>query len=225
MPMTIGIDPHKHSHTAAVLDERGQLLARHRVRVGPDSHRELCRWAKRWPDRRWAIEGVSGCGRALAQALASDGEPVVDVPAKLTAQVRLLASGHGRKNDPADAVWTAVAALHAPALPQVRPEDHTTVLRLLSERRDDLVRERTRTTNRLHGLLDDLAPGQAGRNLRADTAAALLRRLRPVGGPNLTRRQLARELLVERPAASARACNPTRICRQVPSRCQRRNKP
>jgi len=27
------------------------------------------------------------------------------------------------------------------------------------------------------------------------------------------------------PAASARACNDVRICRQVPSRCQRRNNP
>ena len=48
-------------------------------------------------------------------------------------------------------------------------------LRLLSERRDDLAAERTRTVNRLHALLRDLIPGGAKRNLTADQAAALLR--------------------------------------------------
>ena len=39
-------------------------------------------------------------GRTLAQQLASDGELVVDVPAKLAARMRLLSTGHGRKSEP-----------------------------------------------------------------------------------------------------------------------------
>jgi transposase len=39
------------------------------------------------------------------------------------------------------------------------------VLRLLSERREDLVAERTRALNRLHGLLRDLLPGGVARSL------------------------------------------------------------
>jgi hypothetical protein len=31
MPVTIGVDPHKASHTAAALDEHGQLLGRRRT--------------------------------------------------------------------------------------------------------------------------------------------------------------------------------------------------
>jgi hypothetical protein len=31
MPVTIGVDPHKASHTAAVLDERGRLLGQQRI--------------------------------------------------------------------------------------------------------------------------------------------------------------------------------------------------
>jgi hypothetical protein len=100
MCVTIGVDPHKASCTAAVLDERGELVAQQRFAATPTGSRALGRWAKRWPGRRWAVEGASGLGRTLAQQLVRDGEPVVDVPAKLAARVRLLSTGHGRKSDP-----------------------------------------------------------------------------------------------------------------------------
>jgi transposase len=141
------------------------------------------------------VEGASGLGRTLAQQLATDGEHVVDVPAKLAARVRLLSAGHGRKSDAHDAVSVAVAAHGAKRLGQVRLEDHASVLRLLSDRRDDLVRARTQTLNRLHVLLCDLLPGGAKRSLDADAAAALLRRLRPATPPARTRRQLAVDLI------------------------------
>jgi transposase len=119
----------------------------------------------------------------------------MDVPAKLAARVRLLSTGHGRKSDAHDAVSVAVAALGATRLGQVRLEGHAAVLRLLSDRRDDLVHQRTRTLNRLHVLLCDLLPGGAKRSLDADTAAVLLRRLRPATTPARTRRQLAVDLV------------------------------
>jgi transposase len=71
-------------------------------------------WAERWPQRRWAVEGAHGLGRALAQQLVGDGEQVLDVPAKLAARVRVLSVGHGRKSDPDDAISVAVAAQSAP---------------------------------------------------------------------------------------------------------------
>jgi transposase len=195
MGVTIGVDPHKASYTAAVLDERGEFVAQQRFAATRTGSRVLGRWAKRWPERRWAIEGASGLGRTLAQQLVGDGELVVDVPAKLAARVRLLSAGHGRKSDAHDAVSVAVAAHGTRQLGQVRLEDHATVLRLLSDRRDDLVRQRTRTLNRLHVLLCDLLPGGAKRSLDADTAAVLLRRLRPATAPARTRRQLAVDLV------------------------------
>ena len=140
MGVIIGVDPHKASCTAAVLDERGELVDQQRFASTRTGSRALRRWAKRWPERRWAVEGASGLGRRLAQQLVGDGEPVVDVPAKLAARVRLLSAGHGRKSDAHDAVSVAVAAHGARQLGQVRLEDHATVLRLLSDRRDDLVR-------------------------------------------------------------------------------------
>ena len=196
--MTIGVDPHKASHTAAALDEHGQLLGQQRVPATLDGYQQLRWWAERWPQRCWAVEGAHGIGRALAQRLVGDGEPVVDVPAKLAARVRVLSVGHGRKSDPDDAVSVAVAARHAPLLRQVGVEDQATVLHLLTKRREDLVAMRTQTINRLHRLLlVDLVPGGARRNLTAKRAAAFLAGVTPAGAPAVTCWQLATELAAD----------------------------
>jgi hypothetical protein len=123
MPVMIGVDPHKASHTAAVLDEHGQLLGQQRIAATLEGYQALRGWTERWPQRCWAVEGAYGIGRALAQRLVGDGERVVDVPAKLAARVRVLSVGHGRKSDPNDAVSVAVAARNAGGLRQVRVED------------------------------------------------------------------------------------------------------
>jgi transposase len=108
--------------------------------------RSLQRWAKRFPERRWAVENAGGLGRHLAVRLAATGESVADVPPKLSARVRVLSSfaGNARKNDELDALATALAALRNERLAAVDPEAASEVLRLLSERREDLVAERTR---------------------------------------------------------------------------------
>ena len=106
--------------------------------------RTLERWAKRFPKRRWAVENAGGLGKHFSQRLAASGESVVDVPPKLSARVRVLSSGNARKNDGLDAFATALAAWRNERLPTVDPEAGAEVLRLLSERREDLVAERTR---------------------------------------------------------------------------------
>jgi transposase len=117
---------------------------------------------------------------------------VVDVPPKLSARVRGLSVGNGRKNDELDATFAALAAWRNGHLAQVvRQDDRIDVLRLLSERREDLVCERTRVLNRLHVLL---------RDLRSPAASRILRSVRPRRGDSRTvaesvRRQLASELL------------------------------
>jgi transposase len=135
MTVTIGVDPHKASHTAAALDEHGQLLGQQRIPTTLDGYQQLRQWADRWPQRCWAVEGAHGIGRAVAQRLVGDGEQVLDVPAKLAARVRVLSTGHGRKSDPDDAVSVAITARSAPQLRQVGVEDQATVLHLLTKRR------------------------------------------------------------------------------------------
>ena len=197
MPVMIGVDPHKASHTTAALDEHGHLLGQQRITATLEGYQALRAWAERWPQRCWAVEGAHRIGRALAQRLVSDGEEVLDVPAKLAARVRVLSVGHGRKSDPDDAVSVAVAARNAVGLRQVGVEDQAVVLHLLTKRRQDLVAARTQTINRLHRLLMDLVPGGARRNLTANRAAALLAALTPAGQPALTRWQLATELVAD----------------------------
>jgi transposase len=197
MPMMIGVDPHKASHTAAALDEHGHLLGQQRITATLEGYQALRAWAERWPQRCWAVEVAHVIGRALAQWLVSDGEQVLDVPAKLAARVRVLSTGHGRKSDPNDAVSVAVTARSVPALRQVGVEDQAVVLHLLTKRRQDLVAARTQTINRLHRLLMDLIPGGARRNLTANRAAALLATVTPAGAPAVTRWQLATELVAD----------------------------
>ena len=129
--------------------------------------------------------------------LAGLGESVVDVRPKLSARVRVLSSGNARKNDGLDALATALAASRNGRLATVVPEDSSEVLRLLSERSEDLVAERTRALNRLHELLRDLLPGGVARTLSADRAARIiLRSIRPKEGASARlRRRLASEIL------------------------------
>jgi transposase len=120
---------------------------------------------------------------------------VVDVPPKLSARVRVLSKGNARKNDELDALATALAASHNGRLAVVDPKAESEVLRLLSERREDLVAERTRALNRLHGLLRDLMPGGVTGMLSADRAACILRGIRPQSSSSRVRRRLASEVL------------------------------
>src|ERR687894_2546649 len=162
MKVLIGVDPHKAVLAVAVVDEAtSELLERASFPQDRTGLRSLERWAKRFPQRRWAVENAGGLGRHLAVRLAGSGESVVDVPPKLSARVRVLSSfaGNARKNDELDALATALAASRNERLAQVDPEAASEAMRLLSERREDLVTERTRALNRLHGLLRDLVPG------------------------------------------------------------------
>jgi transposase len=194
----IGVDPHKASVTVAVVDEAvGELIERASFPQNRTGVRALERWAKRFPERRWAVENAGGLGRYLAQRLAAAGESVVDVPPKLSTRVRVLSSfaGNARKNDELDALATALAAWGNERLPKVDPEAESEVLRLLSERREDLVAERTRALNRLHGLLRDLVPGGVAGTLSTSRAARILRGIRVQGSSARVRRRLASEIL------------------------------
>jgi transposase len=207
--ITIGIDPHKSSLTAVALDPTGRQLRSRRFPVNAGTLRALLSWAQdrtqdRPPDRphdqparQFAVEGAYGLGRSIAQQLTAAGEQVLDVPASLAARSRLLSTGGTRKTDTHDAHAVATVALHHPGLRRIAAEDQTTILRLLSERRDDLTHERTRLLNRLHQLLRELIPGGAPLRLTADQAAALLRRVRPATATDACRRDLARDLLAD----------------------------
>jgi len=196
MRMIIGVDPHKSSHTAAALDPATNArVASVRVDASLAGYRELMRWAKPMPDRRWAVEGARGLGRHLAQWLVARGEVVVDVPSTATARVRELSRGSGRKTDVIDAAAAAsVAALQGDAMPVVG-EDHTTVFAMLEERRANLAAQRVRVANQLHAALRDLVAGGAPLAITAKSASTMLRSVRPVSPSEHTRKELAQDLV------------------------------
>jgi len=195
--VVIGMDPHKRSATIEVCDERERVLATGRFGTDRVGYRQLLAAGRRWPQRVWAVEGCAGVGRHLAQRLVADGEPVVDVPAKLSARARVFSTGQGRKTDATDAHSVAVVALRTPGLREVQVDDATVALRLLVDRRDELGAARTLTVNRLHRLLVELVPGGAKTFLSATQAKALLATVRPRDVAGKTRRHLAAELIVE----------------------------
>jgi transposase len=195
--VVIAVDPHKASWTAAAVDGSLQPMATVRVPVSRDGYRALRRFACRWRHAGWAIEGAGGLGAPLTARLKADGIEVLDVPAKLAARVRLLSTGHGRKNDDADAVSVGIAALTSRTLNAAQIDAATTALRAVVDHRDDLVKTRTQTVNRLHVVLTRLVPAGAGRHLSADHAAELLRGVRPRDVAGKTLRGLAMDLVGE----------------------------
>jgi transposase len=159
----IGADPHKGSHTAAAIDGTEAVLGDVRVRANDDQLGRLLEWAAHWPERNWAVENAGGLGYLLAQQLVAAGERVLDVPPKLGARVRLLASGDTNKNDPNDARSVAAAALRSPSVRPVAAEDHQAVMRLWAKRRQSLtvtrkaIRKKAIIAQRAAGRPDDPA--------------------------------------------------------------------
>ena len=193
----IGLDPHKRSHTAVALEPAGRVAGMLKVAADKNTKRRLLAWAGQWPDRRWAVEGANGLGRLVAQQLVAMGENVVDVPAKLASRARLLETGHGNKTDDLDARSIAAVAQRRQDLRQVATENHSAVLRLLSDRRDELNQERRRTINRLHRLLRDLVPGGAPLELSASAAAKILATVRSTSSVDLQRRSAAKDHIAD----------------------------
>lgn len=193
----IGIDPHKGSHTAAVIDCDEQLVSELLVCADRRQRDRLLRWASPFAPRVWAIEGATGHGALLAQQLVTAGETVVDVPATLSARARLLDSGRKDKTDAHDARSAAIVALRHRNLRTVAVEDHRQVLRLLARRHHQLTAARTRAICRLHAVLAEMVEGGLSRHLSAKRAAAELRKLRPVDAIGIERKKIATEFLDE----------------------------
>ena len=78
MKVMIGVDPHKGSHTATMLDRTERELARIKVRAGCRQLAELLAWADGVGPRTWAVESAGGMGYLLAQQLVAAGETVLE---------------------------------------------------------------------------------------------------------------------------------------------------
>jgi transposase len=99
----VGMDPRKRSATIEVMADDEQVLGGGRYGTDPAGFAAMLTCARQWPERVWAVEGCEGIGKHLVLRLLDAGETVVDVPSKLSARMRVYATGQGRKTDDTDA--------------------------------------------------------------------------------------------------------------------------
>jgi hypothetical protein len=113
----VGVDPHKRTLTATVVDTRGGILASEHFRVSGEGHRALEAWARQFGVIvRWGIEGASAWGRHTAVFLAGRGYDVRDVcPNRTGRQDRARQRG---KSDELDSERIARETLAHPLLPR-----------------------------------------------------------------------------------------------------------
>ena len=142
MVTTIGIDPHKATHTAVAIDDDETVLAEITIPADKDQAKRLVDWAGsvNGDGRVWAVEAATGLGLLLSQQLVASGESVLDVPPVLASRIRVLSSGKSNKNDENDARSIAIAALRRDGLAEVHREDDAAVLRMLAKRHLELTR-------------------------------------------------------------------------------------
>jgi transposase len=199
MVTTIGIDPHKATHTAVAIDGSEIVLAEITIRADKDQTTKLIDWAASvdGDGRLWAVEAATGLGHLLSQQLVAHGEPVTDVPPILASRIRVLSSGKSNKNDENDARSVAIAALRRESLAEVHRQDETAVLRMLAKRHRELTALRTQAVCRLHAMLAVLKPGGMGHRLSAKQASRMLGGIRGLDTVGEQRRQMAKTHIVD----------------------------
>jgi transposase len=176
--VVIGVDTHKDSHTAAVLDARtGGVLARATVPADPDGYAQLSALAGAHSGlRAWALEGAGGYGAGLARHLDQAGELVVELD-----RPKRPARRAGAKSDPIDAERAARDALARTRLarPKTGPERAALQMRLTARRA--AIEAATAAQRQLHALVTAAPEGVRarfrGQHTRAMVTTAA--RLRP----------------------------------------------
>lgn len=178
--VVIGVDTHKDTHTAAVLDTRtGGVLARATVSTDPDGYAELVALAERHSGlRAWALEGAGGYGAGLARHLAEVGE--LDRPKRPARRA-------GAKSDPIDAERAARDALSRTRLaaPKTGPERAALQMRLTARRA--AVEASADTQRQLHAMVIT-APEAVRARFRGQSTRLMLTtatRLRPTTSTDL----------------------------------------
>lgn len=176
--VTIGVDTHKHQHTAAVIDERGALLDTATFDANSTGYRALIDWADGFGAiSRFGIEGTGSYGRGLTAAVRRSGNDVIEVM-RPNRQDR-----HRRgKSDLFDAENAARAVLTSQATAIPKADDGTAeMIRHIKIAKDAAVKARTTAMQSLKAMLV-IAPAELREALQPLPTMALLRRcaaLRP----------------------------------------------
>jgi len=159
----VGIDPHKRTLTATVVDARGGILGSEHFRVSGEGHRELEAWARQFgPIARWGIEGSASWGRHTAVFLTGRGHDVRDVCANRTP--RSDRARQRGKSDTLDSERIAREVLAHALLPKAfkragqdqGPDEQHQLLALWHNRRRSILASRQHLVNEAEHLLCEL---------------------------------------------------------------------
>ena len=146
----IGVDTHRDTHTVAVVDPTGGVLATTELATDAFGYRRMLAFAvEHAPGRRvWAIEGTGSFGAGLTTYLLEKGEWVaeLDRPAR-------RARRDGAKTDTLDAVRAAREALSREHLAQPRQRGDREAMRVLLTTRAGTVVARTKAICQLKALI------------------------------------------------------------------------
>lgn len=165
-----GVDTHKDTHTAAVIEATGQLLAVENFPATSDGYAQLLAWLQSFGKMGYiGVEGTGSYGVGLTRYLRDAGEKVFEV----SRPNRQLRRRRG-KSDPVDAEAAARAVLSGQALGIPKSQDGPVeAIRLLRLQRRSAIKARTQTANQLHGVLAT-APESCRRRLCGLTFKALV---------------------------------------------------
>jgi transposase len=148
--LVIGVDTHKHTHTAAVVvAATGAVIEQLTVSAAPAGYQQLLQLASQRPGQRvWAIEGTGGYGAGLTRFLHAQAEQVVELD-----RPKRTARRHGAKSDPLDAIRAAREALSRDQLAQPRATGHRAALSVRLAARRSAVQAATDAQRQLHALV------------------------------------------------------------------------
>jgi transposase len=157
--VVVGVDAHKRTHTMVAVDDAGRALAERTLPATTAGNHDALRWARKrfGSELLWAVEDVRSLTARLEGDLLDAGQRVVRVPTHLMARTRKTSRSPG-KSDPLDALAVARVALREPGLPVATHTPWSRELKLLIDRRDDLIQYRTAAVQRLLWRLHELDP-------------------------------------------------------------------
>lgn len=184
--VVIGVDTHKHTHTAAVVDATtGGVLTELTVNTDPGGYQQLLEVGARHGARAWALEGAGGYGAGLARHLAVAGEQVIELDRPVRATRR-----HGAKSDPLDAARAAREALGRVHLAQLKTDGPRGQLAALMAARRSAVEAATLAQRQLHALViaapESLRALFRGQSTTVMTTTAARLRTRPAWDAHTT---------------------------------------
>lgn len=174
MRVVAGVDCHKSSHTAVFLDAVGQVIERITFPTTEEGYERALAVGRKLGCADWGLEGAGCYGYAFSVFARAQGGRVLEVPGIFAKRHRRHSSHHG-KSDEMDARAIAEVILReADRLPCFHPSVLQRALRLRYDRRDRLVRERTRAVNRLRMAAVLLGVVDLPRDLTSAKAARLV---------------------------------------------------